>query len=457
MRQDFAGEAMRTRRATKVLAVGVLAVVVTSLFGLLLTARPAYAKTFTVNITGDPAPGACEPWSLVTSCSLREAIFAANSNPGADAIAFNILGTGESGVHTLTPDSSLPPITGPVTIDGYTQRPCSSNPAPCSKPNKNSQGAINASLLIALDGSDAGSSTTGLIIDASNTVIRGLAINSFSQSGIRATVNATGIKVRGSFIGTDTSGISDLGNGNLGVSLVSASGNTVGGATPAARNLISGNASSGIFLGGSGNKVEDNLIGTQKNGTSPLANGGGGVAISGNNNVIGGAGSAANVIARNGSDGVHVFSGTGNRILSNSIYNNVELGIDLSGGTEGPSGITLNDPIVDKDKDTGPNGLQNYPWLNEAKHNLNGTTTIKGTLNSRPEKTYTIQFFSSDQGDPDGFGEGQVFLGQKKVETNKNGNAAFTFNTTLPEVDDRISATATAGGGTSEFAHWIDQ
>jgi hypothetical protein len=56
-----------------------------------------------------------------------------------------------------------------------------------------------------------------------------------------------------------------------------------------------------------------------------------------------------------------------------------------------------------------------------------------------------------------GFGESQTFLGQKKVETNKNGNASFTFTTKLPDTDDRISATATGGGGTSEFAHWIVQ
>jgi CSLREA domain-containing protein len=423
-----------------------------AILSLLLAAKPAYAKTFTVNITGDADDGKCEPWTLSSSCSLREAIKAANANPGADTIAFNILTTG---VKILSPDSPLPTITGPVTIDGYTQRPCSNYAAPCSKPNTNAQGAINASLLIVLGGSDAGINATGLIIDAPNTVIRGLVINSFEKSGIRATANATGIKVRGNFIGTDASGTSDLGNGNLGVSIVGASGNTVGGTTPEARNLISGNASSGISLGGSGNKVEGNLIGTDVSGTLNMHNLLDGVTISGNNNLIGGAGSAANTIAINGLDGVHVFSGNGNRILSNSIYSNGELGIDLSGGTEGPSGITLNDPLIDKD--TGANNLQNYPSLDEANFNPNGTTTIKGNLNSRPEKKFIIQFFSSDVGDPNGFGEGQIFLGQKKVETNKKGTAFFTFTTTLPEIDDRISATATGGSGTSEFAHWIDQ
>jgi hypothetical protein len=35
------------------MALGVVAVVVALFFSLVLTARPAYAKTFTVNSTGD--------------------------------------------------------------------------------------------------------------------------------------------------------------------------------------------------------------------------------------------------------------------------------------------------------------------------------------------------------------------------------------------------------------------
>ena len=116
-------------------------------------------------------------------------------------------------------------------------------------------------------------------------------------------------------------------------------------------------------------------------------------------------------------------------------------------------GITLNDF---KDKDSGPNGLQNYPVVEEAIDIPNGTK-ITGTLNSRPERTYIIQVFWNDVGDPDGFGEGQTFLGQKKVTTNKNGNASFSITTTLPDTDDRISATATGAGGTSEFGLWIYQ
>jgi hypothetical protein len=59
------------------------------------------------------------------------------------------------------------------------------------------------------------------------------------------TARATGIKIEGNFIGTDPSGTSDLGNRDNGVLIFDASGTTIGGTKPEARNLISGNGASG--------------------------------------------------------------------------------------------------------------------------------------------------------------------------------------------------------------------
>jgi hypothetical protein len=163
---------------------------------------------------------------------------------------------------------------------------------------------------------------------------------------------------------------------------------------------------------------------------------------------------AANVIAFNKGDGVRVVSDhIGNRILSNSIFQNGELGIDLVGGDETTIGfgVTAND---DKDPDTGANNLQNRPVLLYAADKPDGTTVIPGGLSSRPRKTYTIQFFSSFLNDASGYGEGQTFLGQIKVKTNKTGNATFAFTTTLPAGEPYVTATATGGDGTSEFSDW---
>lgn len=78
-------------------------------------------------------------------------------------------------------------------------------------------------------------------------------------------------------------------------------------------------------------------------------------------------------------------------------------------------------------------------------------TTIRGTLNSTPNTTFTIQFFRN----PAGTDEGKKFIGQKRtVSTDASGDATFTFRP-----DRRVSAglviTATAtdpDGNTSEFS-----
>ena len=113
-----------------------------------------------------------------------------------------------------------------------------------------------------------------------------------------------------------------------------ASGNTVGGTTAAALNVISANQW-GIHLDGStatGNLVEGNYIGTDATGTPPLGNEINGIIFSTNasNNTIGGTGGGqGNTIAFNVAAGVIVESGTGDSILSNSIYFQRQQGIAL--------------------------------------------------------------------------------------------------------------------------------
>jgi hypothetical protein len=133
-----------------------------------------------------------------------------------------------------------------------------------------------------------------------------------------------------------------------------------------------------------------------------------------------------------------------NRILFNSIFDNDGLGIDL-----GADGVTPND---NRDPDTGGNALQNFPTLIQAA-TTGGKTTIEGRLNSTPNKTFTIQFFSNPMGDISGFGEGKTFIGQRSVTTNANGNATFSFTATQRvRVGHWVTATATDTlGNTSEF------
>ena len=215
------------------------------------------ASTFTVNTVVDPGDGTCD-----TGCTLREAIAAANANPGADDIVFNIPGTG---VHTITLIADLPLIIGPVTIDGYTQQPgASANTLAVGN---------NAVLQIEVNGDNA---FGGFLVAANDCTIRGLVINRCDDDGILiaglfgAIVSNT--LIEGNFIGTDPGGTIALGNGSSGVVIRGGTNNVIGGITPAARNLISGNIGSGVALedGASENVVEGNYIGTDAAGMSAL-------------------------------------------------------------------------------------------------------------------------------------------------------------------------------------------
>ncbi len=437
----------RARVLGSVLAAAVVALLVVLGTGEAAQGRPPIAHTFTVNSTGDQADAnlensLCDVDLVATGnqCTFRAAIQEANDTPNGtfngnsvnDVIRFNIAG---SGVQTIEPLSALPAITDAVTIDGYTQ--------PGATENTNSTGAINAKLLIELTGANA-SNAVGLSLapNSSNSVVRGLVINRFFDGIL---IDSGGIKIEGNFLGTDPSGLGDLGNAR-GVDFFTFTqgGTVVGGDTPAARNLISGNEA-GIFFqrGSADQEVRGNLIGTKTDGTSALGNDDGVVVLSGSTNTV-----RANTIAFSQFDGVVITdfeSNIENRILSNSIFSNGDLGIDLEGGTENAAGATANDP---KDPDDGPNDLQNKPVLTSAATS-SGATTVRGNLNSTPAKTFKIQFFSNPSGN-----EGKKFIGQKTVTTGADGLVTFTLNPTqrVP-LGQTVTATATdPEGNTSEFS-----
>jgi CSLREA domain-containing protein len=409
--------------------------------------RPAHAATtFTVNSTaddfdGDIADGVCEAFVFGDPgrCTLRAAIEQANATAGADTINFNIPDDPTvpgNEVKTITPASALSKITEAVTINGYSQ--------PGASPNTKAVGD-DANLLVELDGHNGG--WNGLKITDSNSLVKGLVINDFSQDGVLlSSSGATDNRIEGNYIGTDATGSQDLGNGGYGVEVSQSDGNTIGGTSAGARNLISGNEADGIIIEASSNTVQGNYIGTKKDGTSGLGNAGHGVDIFSPNNVLGGLMlSEGNLIAFNGDDGVEVSSSVtimGNAILANSIYANNGLGIDLF-----PNGVTPNDP---KDSDIGVNNLQNYPVITRASTPSRGKTAIKGNLDSTPDTKFDVQFFAN----PKGTDEGKTLIGRRDVSTGADGRASFAFKLTkkVPR-GQAITATATdPNGNTSEFS-----
>ena len=288
---------------------------VSAIAALLLGGTVAGAMTFTVTSTADTGAG-----------SLRQAILDANGNAGADAISFNIVGTG---VHTIAPASALPTITGSVTIDGYTQ--------PGSSPNTNApdQGT-NAVILVEIDGTNTGTGTSAAVLffgpAAADSVVRGLAINRGGYAGIRVS-GTSGMVIDGNFIGTDPTGEIAHGNANFGILLNDAPSNaTIGGTVPAARNVISGNGTGGInfgmngTLGGSGHHVQGNLIGTDATGGNESVGAQYGIQTSGASTsvTIGGTTAASrNVVSGNGSYGIRFTAGTGLAVLGNFIGTDV--------------------------------------------------------------------------------------------------------------------------------------
>ena len=123
--------------------------------------------------------------------------------------------------------------------------------------------------------------------------------------------------VQGNLIGTDASGKAAIGNLNSGVVIANAMDNVIGGTTPDAGNIISGNGQDGLFvaLAATGNLIQGNEIGTDVTGTKALANFSDGVFIEGSSgNTIGGTTPGArNVISANHLSGIHMLGGeTGN-------------------------------------------------------------------------------------------------------------------------------------------------
>lgn len=139
---------------------------------------------------------------------------------------------------------------------------------------------------------------------------------------------------------------------------------------------------------------------------------------------------------------MRIESGSANPILTNSIFSNGTLGIDL-----GTTGVTPNDA---RDADSGANNLQNFPVLTS----VTSAGSIQGTLDSTASTTFTVEFFASSECDPSGSGEGQRYLGAAVVTTDASGHASFTASLgALPAGAPVATATATGpAGNTSELS-----
>jgi hypothetical protein len=318
--------------------------------------------------------------------SLRQAILDADSIPGLDTICFRI-GTGAQTIRVGSGGfGPLPAVTDPVVLDGTMQ------PGFAGRP------------LIELDGTSAGGGADGLVITAGGSTVRGLVINRFQGKAIVLTMGG-GNRIEGNYLGTDTSGTTALGN-LRGVTIDGSANNTVGGTTPASRNLISGNTRTGIAIlntGATGNLIAGNYIGTDVTGTEALGNAHYGIALdfSDGANTIGGSTVAArNIISGNGYAGVLVSFEIGDVVVGNYIgtdatgseaLGNTRAGVlesDSSGIRIGGSGpgegnvISGNQVGIDVSGDTGDVVAGNFIGTdargNRAVGNISNGMVLEG-------------------------------------------------------------------------------
>ena len=220
---------------------------------------------------------------------------------------------------------------------------------------------------VILDGTQAPAGTNGLIIEGRHCRIQGLRIQYFASNGVYIAAGATnntvggdrsigagpngqgnliasnggsGLEIRGNgnlvqgnYIGVDPTGWWDWGNAFNGVAIwKGASNNIIGGTSraecqaggrvvPGRCNVIGGNRQNGVWLGGSGtrmNQVTGNYVGTRADGLGTLGNHYSGVSIQdgGRDNLIG-----DNLISGNSDNGLYIGGlGTSlNRVLGNTI------------------------------------------------------------------------------------------------------------------------------------------
>ncbi|MGH9867003.1 MAG: right-handed parallel beta-helix repeat-containing protein, partial [Candidatus Polarisedimenticolia bacterium] len=209
-----------------------------------------------------------------------------------DTIVFNIPGAGP---HTITPSigGPLPAVTETLTIDA------SAELLPSGAPG------------VVLSGSSCGD-CDGLTLNTQDTIVRALAINNFSNSGVRIE-GGTNNRVQACFLGVAPDGTTAAGNRD-GVNTASTNVPLVGGGS-ADGNLISGNSSRGVrmLFGTIDGVVQSCTIGTTRNGVSPLPNVGG-VDLSGDD-----AGVAFNTLSGNSTSGVIIDDGRFNLVRFNVI------------------------------------------------------------------------------------------------------------------------------------------
>lgn len=278
--------------------------------------------------------------------SLRQAIEDANQSAEPVRIEFSIPGTdagfvdvdsdlsvpgadSDADVFHIELNSGLPAINNvngqSVTLDATTQSAFTGNTNPIGPE-------------IELSAAMVGPITHGLQINSANVVIHGLVINQFQGSGI--VVAASEVVIASNYIGVDATGTVARANTGDGIEIVDGSNILIGGDSPAARNVISGNLKHAIVINDfqdtiSHVTITSNYVGVNSFGNAAIPNGSIGedsaaVRIDGEFIRVGAPG-AGNVISGNaGSQARGIAGGEGGGLSRVTIQSNL-IGTDSTG------------------------------------------------------------------------------------------------------------------------------
>ena len=326
--------------------------------------------------------------------SLRKAINDANNATGTSSIVFNIPTT-DPGYNSKTGTFLIQPLSESVPgalndhaldsnykttiIDGYTQ--------PGASPNTLINGD-NARLLIQIDGGKAttpgGSGLTPF--DDVGSVFRGLIFTGWTNPDISTTstgstasgaegMEAGGVQdyIEGNFFGVDSTGKTAAPN-RIGVFAdagpgfgSTAGGNIIGGTTPQARNILSGNNNSGVLFLSTAyeGQLQGNFIGLDITGAAIVSN----PQEADRSNTFDGAGLNGATITIGGT-----LPGTANVIAGNGT--NVDIN-DLTEGGQAADSIVQGN-LIGTDA-TGKIGIANQGYGVSILHNptdmlIGGTT-----------------------------------------------------------------------------------
>ncbi|HBY62878.1 MAG TPA: hypothetical protein DEH78_23905 [Solibacterales bacterium] len=185
------------------------------------------------------------------------------------------------------------------------------------------------------------------------------------------------------------------------------------------QNLVSGNRSHGLDIGGEGGFVRGNLVGLSPAGV-PLGNGGDGVRLG---RDARGVTITANSIFFNGGDGIRATDrALDNGFFANAIFRNAGLGLSQVRG-----------PFL-------------TATVNEARTSGASTAIRAAASGLLGLPAGTAYFYASEECDPSGFGEGQSFLGSVDFVPS-SGAASILFSAPQNLAGRFITANLTAPTG----------